>query len=131
MNDNKFTFNYSAPTREERREIEDIKKQYSGEAEVKTKIAQLRELDARVKTPPLILAICLGVAGVLIFGTGLTLALEWNKIVWGAVVMAVGCVPVACAHPLRLLLLKRNKKKYGGQIVKLSEELLNETDAKN
>lgn len=126
MNKNKFTFNYSAPTQDERREIEDIKRQYDGEKPQKDKLTQLRELDARVKNPPMILGLCLGIIGILIFGTGLTMILEWSMLAWGIVVMLVGCIPMGLAYPMHRLLLKRNKQKYGEEIVKLSEELLNE-----
>ena len=126
MSENKFVYNYSAPTEDERREIEDIRKQYGGEQIKKDSLTRLRELDKRVKTPPLITSIILGIVGVLIFGTGLTMALEWSLYVWGTVVMAVGVIPVSIAHPLRKSLTKRNKKRYGDEIIKLSNELLNE-----
>lgn len=126
MSENKFVYNYSAPTEDERREIEDIKKQYGGGQVKKDNLTRLRELDKRVKQPPLIISIVLGVVGVLTFGTGLTMALEWSLIVWGAVVMVIGIVPMAVAYPLRKAMVKSNKKKYGDEIIKLSEELLNE-----
>ena len=126
MNENKFVYNYSAPTEVERREIEDIKKQYGGEQVKTDNLTRLRELDKRVKQPPLIVSIVLGIVGVLIFGTGLTMALEWSLILWGAVVMVVGVVPMAVAYPVRKAMVKSNKKKYGDEIVKLSNELLNE-----
>ncbi len=126
MSENKFVYNYSAPTEDERREIEDIKKQYDGEQIKKDNLTRLRELDRRVKQPPLIASIVLGVIGVLIFGTGLTMALEWALYVWGSVVMVVGIVPVAVAYPVRKAMVRSNKKKYGDEIVKLSNELLNE-----
>ena len=126
MNDKKFVYTYSAPTEKERREIEDIKRQYSGEKTEKDKLSRLRELHARVKNPPLTAALTLGVAGVLIFGTGLTMILEWNMLLWGAAVMTAGCVPAGLAYPVKRLLLARGRKKYGAEIVNLSEELLNE-----
>lgn len=126
MSENKFVYNYSAPTEDERREIEGIRKQYGGEQVKKDSLSRLRELDKRVKNPPLILSIILGVAGVLIFGTGLTMILEWSLYVWGILVMVVGIVPVSIAYPLRKKLVKRNKERYGDEILKLSGELLNE-----
>lgn len=126
MSENKFVYNYSAPTEDERREIEGIRKQYGGEQVKKNSLSRLRELDKRVKNPPLILSIILGVAGVLIFGTGLTMILEWSLYVWGILVMVVGIVPVSIAYPLRKRLVKRNKERYGDEILKLSGELLNE-----
>lgn len=124
----KFSYTYSAPTENERREIEDIKKQYDASDEKEDKLARLKSLDAKVKRAPLIASIALGVLGTLIFGTGLTLILEWALVVWGIVVSAVGCVPIALAYPVRKLLLARNKSKYGAEIVKLSDELLNKDE---
>lgn len=126
MSDNKFIYNYAAPTEEERREIEDIRKQYNGEQEKKDNLTRLRELDKRVKKPPLIISIVVGVVGVLIFGTGLAMVLEWSLLGWGVAVMAIGAVPAAIAYPLRKMLTKRNKERYGDEIIKLSNELLNE-----
>lgn len=126
MSENKFVYNYSAPTEDERREIEGIRKQYGGEQVKKDSLSRLRELDKRVKNPPLILSIILGVVGVLVFGTGLTMILEWSLYVWGILVMVVGIVPVSIAYPLRKRLVKRNKERYGDEILKLSGELLNE-----
>lgn len=126
MSENKFVYNYSALTEDERREIEGIRKQYSGEQVKKDSLSRLRELDKRVKNPPLILSIILGVVGVLIFGTGLTMILEWSLYVWGILVMVVGIMPMSIAYPLRKRLVKRNKERYGDEILKLSGELLNE-----
>lgn len=126
MSENKFVYNYSAPTEDERREIEGIRKQYDGEQVKKDSLSRLRELDKRVKNPPLIISIVLGVVGVLVFGTGLTMILEWSLYVWGILVMVVGIVPVSIAYPLRKRLVKRNKERYGDEILKLSGELLNE-----
>ncbi|MCM1439058.1 MAG: hypothetical protein NC131_07580 [Roseburia sp.] len=125
MSENKFVYNYSAPTEDERREIEDIKKQYSGEQVKRDNLTRLRELDRRVKMPPLILSIVLGVVGVLVFGTGLTMVLEWLLYAWGIVVAAVGVALTACAYPIRKLLEKRGKARYGDEILQLSEQLLN------
>ena len=44
MSENKFVYNYSAPTEDERREIEGIRKQYSGEQVKKDSLSRLREL---------------------------------------------------------------------------------------
>lgn len=122
----KFTYSYEAPTETERREIEDIKKDYEPRTKEENKLEKLRALDKKVKLPPLIAAIVLGVVGTLIFGTGLTMALEWNLILWGTVVMVPGFILAAIAYPVKKHILKRNKQKYGEEILKLSEELLHE-----
>ena len=126
MDEKKFNYRYTAPTRNERQEIEDIRRHYETGNAPKTKLEQLRALDKRVKTAPTVVAYLLGVVGILIFGLGLTMVLEWNIWIWGAVVACVGCIPMAFAYPVYKWMLASNKKKYGTQILTLSEELLNE-----
>ena len=126
MENKEFNYTYVAPTESERKEIESIKIQYlKEEKKEETKLQRLRRLDSKVKKTPVILSLCLGVIGTLIFGLGLTTVLEWNKLVLGVCIMAVGAIPMAIANPVYKGALKAGKKKYGAEIVKLSEELLN------
>ena len=126
MNDNKkFEYVYNAPTEEERREIEDIRKRVVSEDQPKGKLDRLRTLNNAVYRPPLIIAWIMGVMGVLIMGTGLTMVLEWRVFFWGIVVGLSGCAVAACAYPVFKRTIKRNKRKYGEEIIKLSDELLN------
>lgn len=127
MND-KFTYDYTAPTQNERREIENIKRKYDGENREKSKLEELRYLDSKVKNPPTVLGLSFGIIGTLIFGLGLTMILEWKILTWGIVVMAIGCIPVALAYPLHNSLYEKRKNKFGKEIIRLSEELLNETE---
>jgi hypothetical protein len=123
---NKFSYSYSAPTEEERREIASIRKDYLIHEQGDSKLERLRKLDKKVKTSPVILSVCLGVVGILVFGLGLSLCLEWGIFIWGILLAAVGCVPMVFAYPAYKWLLAKNKAKYGEEIIKLSEELLNE-----
>lgn len=125
MDEKKFKYSYSAPTQNERREIEDIKRRYGETPREKSKLERLREMDKKVKNPPSIWGLSLGIIGTLIFGLGLTMILEWKILVLGIVVMLVGCIPVAAAYPVYNAFLRFNKTKYGEQIIKLSDELLN------
>lgn len=128
---NKFTFNYSAPTDGERRIIEDIRRQYCRGNGGEDAFTELMRLHALVRKPPMALAVCMCVFGVLVFGLGLTMCLEWSIYVWGAAVAAVGCIPAAFAYPAYRRLLNRNKRKYGARIIKLTDGLLNESNAKD
>ena len=127
---NQFDFKYSAPTEEERKEIASIRKQYAPDEQTKdnkeSKLERLRRLDAKVKDTAIIWSLVLGVVGCLVFGLGLALVLEWKIIIWGVIVCAIGCVPMIIAYPTHNYLLKLYKKRYGEEIIKLSEELLNE-----
>lgn len=123
---NQFNFKYVALTEEERREIDSIRCQYAPQQNAETKIQRLRRLDALVNNTALIWSLVLGVVGVMIFGLGLTMVLEWNIWLWGIVLMVVGSIPMALAYPVYRWVLAKYKKRYGKEILRLSEELLNE-----
>lgn len=124
--ENKFEFSYTAPTERERKEVEALRKQYLPEEENTDKLTKLRVLDEKVKNPPKIWALSFGVVGTLIFGLGLTMILEWGMLVWGAVVALVGILPLSLAYIVYKWLLKKLQNKHREEILKLSEEILNE-----
>ena len=127
---NQFNFKYTAPTEEERKEIDSIRRQYAPQNQEETKLERLRRLDSLVKNTAVIWALCLGVVGLLIFGIGLTMILEWSIWFWGIVLMVVGSVPIAMAYPVNTAILKKYKARYGEEILRLSEELLNQSEEK-
>ena len=127
MCENKFKYTYSAPTQEERREIESIRAAYERNPRAE-KLARLRRLNARVKNAAMSIALSLGIIGVLVFGLGMAMTLSWGMIAAGVAVSAAGIVPKALAAPAYNLILRRGKKKYGEEIVRLSEELLDEDE---
>ena len=127
----KFDYKYSAPTEEERREIDNIRRQYTPRDKSKTKLERLKKLDAKVKNTALAVSLTVGIVGCLIFGLGLTMVLEWNLLLWGVIVAAAGAIPMIFAYPLHKYALKKGKQKYAEEILKLSDELLNENDDKN
>ena len=128
MSEDKFVFNYSAPSEDERREIEDIKSQFVPSERKEDKLTKLRRLNKKVNNPPKIFALTFGIIAILIFGTGMTMVLEWSLYVWGAVVGAVGVALMCVTYPIYKALLARNKKRYGQEIIDLSNQLLNENN---
>ena len=127
---NKFNYTYNAPTQKERETIEHIKNQYMP-TEPLSKLEKLKKLDSKVKTTPTIVALVLGIVGILIFGLGLTLALEFNQIYLGIIVGLIGGLPICLAYPVYNKLFDKLKKKHGPEIIKLSNELLNEKTDSN
>ena len=123
---NKFEFTYSAPTEAQRREIEHIRSQYQQPSKNSNSLKELRELDHKVRSIPTCIGLVLGITGTLIFGLGLTLALEWGQFIFGIIVGAVGCLPIGFAYPTYVKLHAKLKNKYSDRILKLSEELLSE-----
>ena len=129
-NDNDFEYKYSAPSSEERKEIERIRNKYIN-SESDSKLNELKALDKKVKNIPKIFSITCGVIGVLIFGLGLAFILEFSIIVWGVVVGLLGILIMCLAYPIAIHLSKHLKNKYSSEILRLSDELLNSKDEKN
>ena len=127
----KFEYSYSATSEAERREIASIRRQYEPQSEKKeSKIERLRRLDAHVRNSANAMSLVFGIVGILVFGLGLTMMLEWALYFWGVVVCIVGAIPTALAYPVYSGTLRKNKKKYGEEILALSEELLKEREEK-
>ncbi len=122
--DEKFSYTYSAPTPSEREEINSIRSAYLPRKE--TDLERLRALDRKVHMPPKVIAIALGIFGLLLFGLGMTLALEWELLLWGIAVGVVGAAVMGIAYPVYRAMLARRKKRYGDEIVRLSDALLGE-----
>ena len=97
----------------------------------KTKIEQLVAMDRKVKAPVRSFAYALGTVGALTLGAGMCFAM---KVIGGGWSMAmplgivVGCVGIAIVSGNYFLykkFLTSRKKKYSGEILALSEEILN------
>lgn len=123
-NNNRFKFTYSAPTEEERREIESIRRQYESKPETQNKTAELRRLDAHVKNSATAASLALGVAGALVMGFGMALVMELDNFILGIILGVVGIAMMAPAYFVYRTVLEYKKKKYGARILALSEELL-------
>ncbi len=127
MSENKFNYVYTAPTEEERKEIASIRRQYETEEKLpQTALEKLRGLDRRVRATANAIGLTAGILGCLIFGTGLTMILQWSLFFGGIPVAAFGAVGMAIAYPLHQRALKREKAKHGEEILRLSDQLLKE-----
>ena len=126
MSDNKFNYTYSAPTEQERREIDSIRRQYEPQSDKEAKLQKLRVLNSRVQSIPQIVSLCIGILGLLIFGLGLSMILVWNLYVLGIIIVTLSLPIMIIAYPVYNFVLSEYKTKYGDEILKLSDELLNE-----
>ncbi len=124
MSKNKFNYTYTAPSDEEKREIYKIRDKYLLDPSGNKKYDELKKLDAKVNGVPKIISITLGVVGVLIFGTGMAMVLEWGCIIGGIIVSSVGIIPLGFANVMYNIVLKKMKDKYGQKIIDLTDELL-------
>lgn len=121
-----FKMTYSA---QQQQEIRDIRSKYlPREAD---KMEQLRHLDAQASGKAVSASITVGVAGTLILGLGMSLAMSDLGSALGALAMpagiAIGLVGIALlagAYPLYCRTLKRERAKIAPEILRLTEELL-------
>ena len=121
----KFKYKYVAPTIEERKEIESIRREYLPKDETMTKIERLRYLDSLVKNGPIIWGISLGVIGLLTFGIGMVFFLEWMHLWYLGIPFSIlGVILIVLAYPVYQKKLVKNKEKYASEILELSKELL-------
>ena len=122
----KFEYKYSAPTQEERKEIESIVNLYAPKDEKSIKLDQLRKLDMKVKNYPLVVSLSLGVIGTLFFGVCLCFFLEWMNLWYVGIPFGIiGIVLISIAYPIYNNLFNKLKNKYGPIIIELSNEIMN------
>lgn len=99
MNKNdKFRFNYSAPTASERKQVESIRSIYAPE-KTSSDRERLVRLNKKVHAIPMAVSLSVGVTGLLIFGLGMTFALEWQNPVAGVILGVAGAAVMAIAYP--------------------------------
>ena len=105
---------------------ESIAKEYAPKEN--TKIAALRKLDAKAKTPATVFTYTLGIVSALVFGTGMCLAMQVigsgiTGMLLGIVVGLVGMIGCGVNYPIYKKLLEKGKKKYAYEIVELAREI--------
>ena len=128
MNDEKLenqkeTFNYSYSS-VQREEIEKIRNKYIQNQE--DDLSELRRLDNHITNTATFASIFVGIVGVLVFGTGLSLVLSFGKMILGIIVSFFGLLVMGCALLVNKFITKKLREKYGPRILELSERLLKE-----
>lgn len=126
--EDKFEYSYSAPTEEERREINSIRRQYIPKDDGDRKLQRLRAIDKKVKVPAVCASLFSGLFGCIVFGGGFAMILKLEMLLWGSVISLSGCAIMGSAYPIYRGILSRNKKKYGGEILKIADDLLNKRE---
>lgn len=126
----KFEYKYFAPTKEERAEIEDIRKNYIKKDTQNIKMDTLRKLDRKVKNLPTLVGLIVGCVFCLVFGLGLTCILQWDIWGLGITLMVIGFIPMLLNPFIISKLTSYLKNKYRDEILSLSEELLNDKETR-
>ena len=93
----------------------------------------LRKLDAKVKRPASVFAYTFGSSSAIIMGAGMSLVMTdigatigiANALVPGILVGVVGLGMALLTYPMYKRILNSRKKKYGAEILRLSDKILN------
>lgn len=131
--DNKGTFNYTYSAKEQE-EIRSIRKKYAAPEKTEDKMEQLRRLDAAVTQKATVVSLVFGVIGVLILGTGMSLAMTEigellglqgaTAMLVGILVGIVGIALVCVAYPVYNRIIKKEREKIAPEIIRLTDELM-------
>jgi hypothetical protein len=123
MENNGFSFTYSA---KEQEEIKKIREKYTDKSE--DKMERVRRLDEGVTTKSTVCSLVLGIVGALILGVGMCCVLVWGSspIVFalGIVIGLIGIVPIMLAYPAYIYITKKERKRIAPEIIRLTDELL-------
>ena len=98
-----------------------------------TELDELRELDAKVKRPANIFAYVFGSISAVVMGAGMSLVMTdigatlgiANAMVPGIIIGVVGMVMALVNYPRYKGILGSRKRKYGAEILKLSDKIMN------
>ena len=115
--------NYNANEQDKNR-AENIRCQYVSRKE--NKMEQLQKLDNKVKLPGRTVAGILGVIGVLVMGAGMSLVMVWGNMATGLILSIPGLFVALLTYPLYRLITNSRKKKYADEIMRLTDDLINE-----
>lgn len=128
---NGFSYTYSA---KEQNELKRIRDKYTVQSESEDKMARLRKLDASVTGRARVIAITLGVIGVLILGFGMSLIMtdfsailgsyKDKAMIIGIAVGIVGAIIVSLAYPVYNVIVKARRRKLAPEIIRLTDELI-------
>lgn len=110
--------------------VQKIRTQYTEKEH--TQLDELKALDAKVKRPANVFAYVFGSISAIIMGGGMSLVMTdigntlgmKSTMVPGIVIGVIGMIMVIINYPMYKGILSSRKKKYGEEVLKLSEKLM-------
>ena len=85
----------------------------------------MKKLDKKAKLPATIFTYSWGIAFALVFGTGMSLAMQviGNSMVLGVIVGVIGLIGCGVNYPIYKRMLEKGKAKYAYEIVELARQI--------
>ena len=99
-----------------------------------SEVDELRKLDVKVKRPANVFAYVFGSISAIIMGSGMSLIMtdiaekigfSFDPMFTGIVIGTIGMLMAIINYPIYKAILGSRKKKYGGEIFRLSNKILN------
>ena len=116
-----FQYTYSAGEQEE---IRQIRSTYMPKEE--DALSRVRRLDANASGRASMLALSVGVSGLLLFGSGMSCCLvaaeKW--FIPGIVLGVFGMMICAAAYPLHIRVLRKERERIAPEIIRLTDQLM-------
>lgn len=93
-----------------------------------SKIVALKKLDNLAKLPATIFTYTCGIISALVFGTGMSMAMQviGGGMVLGTIIGIIGLIGCGLNYPLYKKMLEKGKAKYAYEIVRLAREIADE-----
>lgn len=118
----KFSYNYSADRNEELRKIREKYEIKTDEEQDKLKL--IRAMDRKIEMPGKIAGIVFGICSTLIFGGGLGLCIQAERMgfVLGLFLGVLGLLGMAFAPKITKIIFEKQKEKHGAEILRVIDE---------
>lgn len=124
---NSFQYTYSA---KEQKELYKIREKYS--AKPVTTLDQIKYLDKKVTKKAVAVSVIIGIIGVLLMGSGMSLVMTnigeilgiQNNMLYGIIIGIVGMLIALVAYPIYKSILTKSRKKIAPEIIRLTDELM-------
>ena len=124
MDNEKFTYTYTALSEEERINVQSLKNKYSEEKEVLSDLQRLKKLDAKIESASKITGLVFGIISCVFFGAGLAFILEFEFYYLGVPLSLVGLIGMIYTPFLSRKVRNNYKNRYKDEILSLANKLL-------
>ncbi|MBR1423010.1 MAG: hypothetical protein IJ571_06170 [Ruminococcus sp.] len=107
-------------------EAKRIEEKYNSEPTVLTPIEELRLLDKKATQKAQITALCIGIAGTLIMGFGMSCVMVWDMMILGIIISVIGAAIAVAAYPVFKRIFNEKKAELAPRILSLSKMIQEE-----
>lgn len=120
-----FSYKYSA---HEQEEIRRIREKYIEKEKTVSKLDVIKKLDKSVTDAATAISLIVGIIGLLVMGTGMSLVMVWggDYMLAGIIIGLMGIALVASAYPIYNSVIRAKRKKIAPEILRLTDELIEE-----